>query len=167
MGLYLSGNVPQVLQLYTASQSGLYLCNCHERESYREILFSTVLALHSSWLSGKVQSHNFFFFHGAWLLWWMPIWNLWNGFSHRSMSGDRARVIALLWLQHDAPEKQNERERGRDWERKTERVPQCYWFILISSSLKRVSLQNKYIILCLIFHLDLNDSCWRETGAEK
>lgn len=62
MGLYLSGNVPQVLQLYTASQSGLYLCNCHERESYRELLFSTVLVLHSSWLSGKVQSHNFFFF---------------------------------------------------------------------------------------------------------
>lgn len=61
VGLYLSGNVPQVLQLYTASQSRLYLCNCHERESYREVLFSTILAMHSSWLSGKVPELHFFY----------------------------------------------------------------------------------------------------------
>lgn len=37
-------------------------------------------------------------------------------------------------------------------------MPQCYWFILISCSLNRVSLQHKYIILCMIFHFSLNDS---------
>lgn len=43
-------------------------------------------------------------------------------------------------------------------ERQRASMPQCYWFILISSSLNLVSLQHKYIILCLIFHWSLNDS---------
>lgn len=44
--------------------------------------------------------------------------------------------------------------------KKTDReaMPQCYWFILISSSLNLVSLQHKYITLCLIFLWSLNDS---------
>lgn len=41
-------------------------------------------------------------------------------------------------------------------------VPQCYWFILISSSLNRVSLQNKHISLSLVFHRGFNEFCTPE-----